>query len=93
MMLQYSAADSNVRLNFHCRVFFFHRIILELTKDTFIVGRATSCDYSLQAPKIKQKLLVQMSKRHFQITRDLSDVESPVYIEVIHKLIEFDCVN
>ncbi|XP_055295026.1 ovarian-specific serine/threonine-protein kinase Lok [Sitodiplosis mosellana] len=53
----------------------------DLTSDTFTAGRATSCDYSLSAEQIKQKLLVQMSKRHFQITRNLTEVDSPVYIE------------
>lgn len=64
----------------------FHWIISDLTKDSFTVGRATNCDYSLQAPQIKQKLLVQMSKRHFQITKNLSDMDSPVYIEVIMEM-------
>lgn len=54
----------------------------ELSHETFTVGRATSSDYSLQAQEIKQKLLVQMSKRHFQITRNLKEIDSPVYIEV-----------
>lgn len=54
----------------------------DLTMDEFTAGRATSCDYSLQEAEIKQKLLVQMSKRHFKITRDLKEIDSPVYIEV-----------
>lgn len=55
----------------------------DLTSDKFSVGRATSCDYNLVAADIKQKHLVQMSKKHFQITRDLTEMDSPVYIEVI----------
>lgn len=54
----------------------------DLTKDSFTIGRATNCDYCLQAPDIKQKNLVQISKRHFQITRDVREIDSPVYIEV-----------
>lgn len=50
--------------------------------DEFTAGRATSCDYSFQEAEIKQKLLIQMSKRHFKITRKLSEIDSPVYIEV-----------
>lgn len=66
------------RLNIFCP-------IPDLTSEKFTAGRATSCDYSLQAPQIKQKLLVQMSKRHFQITRDLTQDDSPVYIQVMKK--------
>ena len=55
----------------------------DLTSEQFSVGRATSCDYNLVAADIKQKHLVQMSKKHFQITRDLTEMDNPVYIEVI----------
>lgn len=54
----------------------------DLTKESFTIGRATNCDYCLQAPDIKQKNLVQISKRHFQITRDVKEIDSPVFIEV-----------
>ncbi|XP_031624193.1 ovarian-specific serine/threonine-protein kinase Lok-like [Contarinia nasturtii] len=57
----------------------FHNV--DLTNDTFVAGRASNCNYSLQAPEIKQKLLIQMSKQHFKISRDLAEMDSPVYIE------------
>lgn len=57
--------------------------IIDLTNETFSIGRANECDYILSAPNIKQKLLLQISKRHFVITRDLSDMTSPTYIQVI----------
>lgn len=67
----------------HFETFYIKKkYVLELTSESFTVGRATNCEYTLQAPDIKQKYLVQMSKRHFQITRDLSETDAPVYIEV-----------
>lgn len=55
----------------------------DLTNENFSIGRANSCDYCLSAPEVKQKLLLQMSKRHFTITRDLSDLSNPTYLQVI----------
>lgn len=62
--------------------------ILDLTNESFTIGRSTRCDYTLRGPEIKSGRLSRMSKRHFQITRDLSRNNSPAYIGVIAKRVE-----
>lgn len=57
--------------------------IQDLRNDSYTVGRSASCDYDLDKCGIKEKLLVQISKNHFKITRDLSAIDNPVYIEVV----------
>lgn len=56
--------------------------IKDLTTATYTVGRSASCDYDLDKCGMKPKHVVQISKKHFKITRDLSAVDNPVYIEV-----------
>lgn len=63
--------------------FFFSLCYTDLLNQTFSAGRANSCDYCFSAPKVPQKLLLQLSKVHFTITRDLSDSCNPAYLEVI----------
>lgn len=60
-------------------------IIKDLTTDTYTVGRSAKCNYDLDnggEGGMKPKHLVQISKNHFKLTRDLSALDNPVYIEV-----------
>lgn len=61
---------------------YIYLLFADLSKNSFSIGRATTSEYCLKAPEIKQKLLLQMSKQHCHITRDLSDDSNPTYIEV-----------
>lgn len=55
---------------------------IDLVTEIFTVGRTENCDYDLDKSGLKRKLVLQMSKTHFKITRDLSATDNPVYIEV-----------
>lgn len=57
-------------------------VIKDLTTESYTVGRSVNCDYDLDKCGMKKKHVVQISKNHFKITRDLSAVDNPVYIEV-----------
>lgn len=59
----------------------------DLINEVFTVGRSNKCDYDLDnggKGGLKEKHMVQTSKNHFKITRDLSSEDNPVYIEVLH---------
>lgn len=61
----------------------------DLVNDTFSAGRANNCDYCFSAPNVPSKLLLQTSKVHFTITKDLKDASNPIYLEVS----PFDCLS
>lgn len=57
-------------------------MLLDLTNETFTAGRTNTSDYCFSAPEVPAKMLLQLSKEHFKITKDLSDLSNPAYIEV-----------
>lgn len=58
----------------------------DLTQSAFIAGRASDSDFRFMEGEIPTRKLNRLSKKHFQIVKDLSDINSPVFIEV-------NCVN
>lgn len=55
---------------------------LDLCAEMFAAGRDEGNDLCLSKRELPEKILCRISKVHFQISKDLSDVTNPVYIEV-----------
>lgn len=54
----------------------------DLTQSAFSAGRASDCDFRFVEGDIPTRKLNRLSKKHFHIVKDLSDINSPAFIEV-----------
>lgn len=54
----------------------------DLCNEHFEAGRDETNDLVLTKVELPEKILCRISKVHFRIIKDLSDVTNPVYIEV-----------
>lgn len=57
---------------------------LDLCDELFAAGRDEGNDLCLTKRELPEKILCRISKVHFQISKDLTDVTNPVYIEVAY---------
>lgn len=53
-------------------------MISDLVTGSCTIGRGPECDYQIE----KLNNLVQLSRTHFRITKNMMDINSPVYIQV-----------
>lgn len=60
----------------------FIYIFTDLYDQSFTVGRDQKCQWTITAQDVPPKFWDRISKMHCQITKDLSDLANPVYIEV-----------
>lgn len=61
---------------------FYHLFVIDLTGHTFTVGRVTENNLCCSVLGIEKKTLDLLSAHHFKLTKDLSDYNNPVFIEV-----------
>lgn len=62
--------------------FFVEFSCADLTQSAFSAGRASDCDFRFVEGDIPTRKLNRLSKKHFHIVKDLSDINSPAFIEV-----------
>lgn len=56
--------------------------LTDLCNNSFAAGRDDSNDLCLTKRELPEKILCRISKVHFSITKDGTDITNPVYIEV-----------
>lgn len=55
---------------------------LDLCRESFAAGRDEVNELCLTKRELPEKILCRISKVHFRISKDLDDVQNPVYIQV-----------